>query len=262
MKKYLFICLVLFFSFSGEVFAEPISDEGLSLGFFDDMIPIHSTFHGKHVTLFGGVQKNTDIIAVLKGPPTRKTVRKKKRMMGIWVNQDTLEFGNVPSFYWLASTQPLAEILPEAARKEFEIDPQFVHFSIKQYQTEDGWREFKTALIQDQTARGLFYKSPTDEAWLSKLSLLSPLTFIGEHLFKAVIELPSNIKPGIYAMDVYLVQNQKITAQKTITLQIEKTGLSRIIYQFATEHKVSYGAFVVLFCALFGWLSTKLFRKE
>ena len=60
---------------------------------------------------------------MVRGPIDSVSVRRKRRFAGIWLNPDRVDFHGVPTFYAVASSKPLNEIISGAqTREEIGID--------------------------------------------------------------------------------------------------------------------------------------------
>ena len=67
-------------------------------------ISITTGFSGTELLLFGATEGEGDIVVVVRGPAGPATVRRKSRVLGIWINTDSVRFEGVPSFYRVASS--------------------------------------------------------------------------------------------------------------------------------------------------------------
>src|SRR5205085_7442527 len=75
------------------------------------IIGISTGFTGKAVVLFGATDGPGDIVAVVRGPEREATIWRKAKVAGIWVNAEAVTFANVPSFYAVAASRPLDEVV-------------------------------------------------------------------------------------------------------------------------------------------------------
>ncbi len=77
------------------------------------LIAISSGFTGASVVLFGATDGPGDIVAVVRGPEREMTVwRKRQGSPASGSMPKSVTFGNVPSFYAIAASRPLDEIVP------------------------------------------------------------------------------------------------------------------------------------------------------
>ena len=63
------------------------------------------------MVLFGATDGPGDVIVVVRGPEREMTVLRKSRVLGIWINTEYVTFANVPSFYAIAASRPIDEII-------------------------------------------------------------------------------------------------------------------------------------------------------
>ena len=68
-------------------------------------VAITTDFNGETLLLFGAVgdARDGDIIVEFKGPVLKIASRKKEQVSGIWINRQTVNWKNAPSFYHLYS---------------------------------------------------------------------------------------------------------------------------------------------------------------
>jgi uncharacterized protein (TIGR02186 family) len=84
-------------------------------------IQIRYSFTGAELLLFGAIlyprgrlpSDPADIVVVLKGPVQPIVVREKQKVGGIWMNVESERFRSAPSFYAVASSRPLSELVEE-----------------------------------------------------------------------------------------------------------------------------------------------------
>lgn len=75
------------------------------------LIAITTGFTGTEVVLFGTTDGAGDVAIVVTGPRAPATVRRKERVAGMWMNTDSLRFDQVPSFYTVAVSRPLDQLV-------------------------------------------------------------------------------------------------------------------------------------------------------
>ena len=88
--------------------------ESLVADLTSHLIAITTGFTGASVVLFGATDGPADVVVAVRGPDRQIMVRRKSRVAGIWVNTEELIFANVPSFYAMAASRPLKEIISPA----------------------------------------------------------------------------------------------------------------------------------------------------
>src|SRR5262249_42011255 len=93
-------------------------------------IAISTGFAGADLLLFGAVEGRGDIVVVVRGPRRSTTVREKNRVAGVWVNTESREFVNMPSYYRVAATRPIDSFAPRALLERYEIGEEHLQFTL------------------------------------------------------------------------------------------------------------------------------------
>ena len=92
-------------------------------------VQIQYSFTGAQLLLFGAIvypngrppDRQTDIAVVLRGPVQPILVREKARIAGIWMNADSDRFRSAPSFYAVASSRPISDLVDERTAAVYEL---------------------------------------------------------------------------------------------------------------------------------------------
>ena len=101
--------------------ALPARSEELVADLTSHLIAITTGFTGASVVLFGATDGPGDVVVAVRGPSQEMTVRRKNRVAGIWVNTQEVTFVNVPSFYAVAASRPIEEILLPATAAFYRL---------------------------------------------------------------------------------------------------------------------------------------------
>lgn len=230
-------------------------------------IAIRSNFTGTQILLFGAVEARTpgsrdinrDIIVVVQGPVRPMTVRKKEPVGGIWVNHDSVTYPSVPGYYAIASTRPLEVTAPPETLKALRIGIENISPGTPIAESIDGNIQilppeeetaFWKALIRNQRRDGLYFNLP------------GGVTFLGQTLFRATVDIPANVPVGLYTAKVYLLQEGRVIDTISSPLYIDKRGLERFIYRMAHSDPLLYGLVAVLVAAFAGWLASAIMGRR
>ncbi|TWB20601.1 uncharacterized protein (TIGR02186 family) [Nitrospirillum bahiense] len=213
------------------------------------LIAITTGFTGTDVVLFGAIDQPGDVAVVIEGPETSQTVRRKDRMAGIWINNETLKFSHVPGFYGVASNKPLDALLPPAVAQRHEIGLDHVRMLPRADADAATVAEFRAALIRNKQREGLYGTE------------VGEVVFLGQRLFRTSISFPANVPIGLYTVSVYLIRNQDVVGAQTTPLAVSKIGFSADIFDFAQHNGLVYGLVGVLLAVGAGWLAGSVFRK-
>ena len=110
--------------------AQPQHEEGIQIGLSTDAVSITAGFSGADLTIFGALedadpqiarQGRYDVVVVLEGPARPVVVRRKDRVLGVWVNLESEQFENVPVSYSVASTRPFQDITQPDSYKQLSL---------------------------------------------------------------------------------------------------------------------------------------------
>jgi len=225
------------------------AEDGLYVDLSSHVIEIGSRFSGASLIMFGAVTAPGDIVVVVRGPESDIAVRRKARSAGLWLNRDSMTFVRVPQFYAVAATAPLDHLLPDAVRAVRQIGIDRLALKPAKDEAQQEVSVFRSALIREREREALY------------LDQIEAVSFIDTNLFRVNLELPADVPTGRYQVEIFLVRNSAIVAERTTPLSVIKTGLSAEVYDFAHNNGIGYAAIAVAAALLAGWLGYALFRK-
>ena len=109
--------------------ALPASAEEVVLGMSQDKVAITANFDGSEILIFGAVKREEaipegdplQVIVAIQGPSEPITVRRKEKRFGIWVNTQSVDVDAAPSFYAVATSAPLDEVLSSTEDLRYKI---------------------------------------------------------------------------------------------------------------------------------------------
>jgi uncharacterized protein (TIGR02186 family) len=216
------------------------------------LIAITTDFSGDDVLIFGAVDQPGDVVMALWGPLTTVQVHQKERVAGIWINRNTVTFGDVPSFYGIASSRPLTEMLKPAMLDRYQLGVSRLQIKTLAADTTSlaAVPAYQDALLRQRQQGNLFADK------------VGRVTFVGDTLFRANLRLPSTVPTGKFLVEVYLVRNGEVVDAQTIPLVISKVGFGADIYRFANKYGFAYGVIALIVSLLSGWLAHLIFRRR
>lgn len=234
------------------LWAAPASAEDLVSGISQDIIQITSNYTGTNIVVFGAIEgapasQRRDIVVVVRGPDENMTVRRKDRIVGVWVNRDAARFEGLPAYYYLASTAPLSRIAPPEALDRYGIGLSALHPSLVGSHHDPA--PFLAAAIRQHQRVGLYAENP------------GSIDFLSETLFRARVPVPAGVIRGQYNVEVYLFRGGQMVSAQSTPLFVDATGLERRLFNFAHYAPFSYGLACVFMAMLLGWISSVLFRR-
>ncbi len=226
--------------------------EDIVSGLSQDQININSSYTGADIVVFGTIERpagasGRDVVVVVRGPDTQLTVRRRDRVLGVWVNREAARFQGMPAFYFLASTRPMAQIAGPDVLTRYGLGP--AQLTPAAVITHHDDAPFRAAALRQMAERGLYTDAP------------GSIDFHSESLFKTVVPIPATAARGQYNVEVYLFRDGQVVSVQSTPFFIDQTGLERRLYTLAHDTPVAYGLFAVLMALLFGWSASVWMRR-
>lgn len=220
-------------------------------------IDIVYTFAGAELLVFGAIQypggvtpdERDDMVIVVRGPPQSITVRRKSRVLGLWLNTDSVRFETAPSFYHAASTRPVEDLVDAQTAAIFELSPQYLQLSPSGTSDTDKILLFESGLFDTRAVDSLFSSDPDG------------VDIVENVLYRARIDIPSAVPVGTYTVEFHLIQDGRVVASTTRAIDIEKSGFERDVYVAAQTESLLYGIFAVALALVLGWAASTIFRR-
>jgi uncharacterized protein (TIGR02186 family) len=212
-------------------------------------------FTGTELLLFGAVlspdgtraAQDYDIIVVLKGPTQSIVVREKQKVAGMWINVDSAELRSAPSYYAIASTRPIPQIVDDKTAAIYELGLKWLQLSpIGSIDAAEQSR-FAAGLVSLNSSNGLYRQ----EEGAVKVS--------EQVLYQARIGLPSRVPTGTYTAETFAISRGRVVASASSTVEVRKIGIERAIATFADQYGLFYGLLTVAVSVGMGWLAGRIF---
>ena len=221
-------------------------------------VQIRYSFSGAQLLLFGAVvypggrppDRQVDIAVVLRGPVQPILVREKQKIAGIWMNADSNRFRSAPSFYAVASSRPIKDLLDERTAAIYELGLNNLQLSPGGGALPEKERRFEAGLLDLRSRHGLFSENPYG------------VEINGNVLYRAVITIPSQVPVGTYTAETFLIDRHKVIAAATRDIQIDKSGFERYVALAARRHRFIYGLACVALSLGLGWAAAAAFRRR
>lgn len=231
------------------------AQESVVTGLSADEIALTARFDGSQLFLFGAVRRDgpipdesgpLDVIVTLKGPARNVMVREKARRFGLWINSGAVEVRQAPSFYAVATTRPLDDILSQTAQLRYGIGMDQAVRRVGGALTDTA--PYAEALVRLKEANGSYVQAD------------GQVKVAEETLFQTRIEMPANLVEGDYAAEFFLVRDFSVVNHGEALIRVEKTGIERWIYNLSVEQPLLYGIGAVALALFAGWLANAVFR--
>lgn len=218
-------------------------------------IQLRQGFTGTELLLFGAIlsqdgtraARDYDIVVVLKGPTQSIVVREKSRVAGIWINTDSAEFRSAPTFYAIASSRPIDQIVDGKTAAIYELGLPWLQLSpIGAIDTEEQAR-FSQGLVDLKLRQGLYRQDETQVSVKEQV------------LYQARISLPSSVQTGIYTAETFAISKGRVVTSASSRIEVGKHGFELAIADFAEHQSFFYGLLTVVVSISMGWIAGRFF---
>ena len=221
-------------------------------------VEIRYSFTGAQLLLFGAIlypggrapTRPADIVVVLRGPVQPIILREKQKIAGIWMNADSNRFRSAPSFYAVASSRPIKQLVDERTAAIYEMGLQNLQLSPGGGALPEKERRFEAGLLELRRRQGLYAEHPNGVEINQGV------------LYRANIAIPSQVPVGTYTAETFLVDRGRVLAAATREIQIGKSGFERFVALAARRHAFLYGLISVLLSLGLGYAAAALFRRR
>ena len=218
-------------------------------------VEVRQGFTGTELLLYGAILdpqgtragRDYDIVVVLKGPTQSITVREKQKHVGIWINAASTEFRSAPTFYAVASSRPIEQIVDARTAAIYELGLPFIQLSPIGTIDPDTQVRFAAGLAS-LMADGQLYQQDTQGVTVSE-----------QVLYQARIHLPSSVQTGTYTAETFAISRGRVVASAIARVEIRKSGFEKGIADFAQHNSFAYGLLAVALSVGMGWLAGRLF---
>jgi len=218
-------------------------------------IQVRQGFTGTELLLYGAILtpegtragQDYDIVVVLKGPTNAIVLREKQRIAGIWVNAASAEFRSAPSFFAVASSRPISQIVDDRTAAIYELGLPWLQLSpIGAFDPEEQ-RRFSAGLVERRLREGLYKEDPRG------------VNVSEQVLYQARIALPSSVQTGSYIAETFAISKGRVVASAISRVEVKKLGFERATALFAENYGFLYGLLAVAISIGMGFLAGRLF---
>jgi len=216
---------------------------------------VQQGFTGQTLILYGALLDpdgsragdDFDIVVILRGPSEPIEIREKQRFAGIWINAEAMSLRSVPSFFGLASSAPIDEIVDESTAAIYEFGLDYLQLSPTGTIDPEQHARFTSGLVQLRKESGLFQQNEEG------VSISEGV------LYQARISLPSNVVVGRYVAETFAVRDGRVIAAASSEVTVRKEGFDRDVAEQAQENSFAYGLLAVALSLFMGWAAGRLF---
>jgi uncharacterized protein (TIGR02186 family) len=220
-------------------------------------IQIAYSFTGAELLLFGAIlypggrvpDDRADIVIVVKGPTQSILLREKRRVAGVWVNAESARFRSAPSYYAIASSRPIDQLVDERTRAIYELGLDSLQLSPTTGAVADDQQRFAQGLVDLRRRAGLYATEP------------STVEITDDVLYRARIRIPARVPVGRFTAETFLIRDGRVLAGAVREIDIRKSGFERFVALAADQYGVAYGLAAVALSLGLGWAAGTLFRR-
>ena len=222
-------------------------------------IEIAYSFTGADLLLFGAIlypggripdgEKPADVVVVVKGPTQSILLREKEKVAGIWVNAASARYRSAPSFYAIASSRPIADIVDDRARAIYELGLDSLQLSPVSTAPADVQRRFGRGLVELKSRAGLYVENPR------------AVEITDSVLYRARVTIPACVPVGRFTAETFLIRDGRVLAAAVRDIDIRKSGFERFVARAAERDGLIYGLVAVALSVGLGWIAGALARR-
>jgi len=220
-------------------------------------IEVRQGFTGADLLLYGAVidprgpanTRDYDIAVVLKGPAEPIRLREKDRIAGIWMNAGSSDFRSAPSFFAVASSNPIPEIVDPRTAAIYELGTEFIQLSPSGQIEPEEQARYASGLVEMRERLGLYKQDPQGVRISEGV------------LYQARIALPSNVTTGQYTAETFAIADGRVLASATADIEVVKVGLEGTVVFASQEWSLFYGLGAIALSLGMGWIAGQAFSK-
>ena len=252
---------------------ETAAAETVVAGLSQSDVAITANFDGSNILVYGAVRRESpipegaplEVVITVQGPDRPVTIRRKAWRFGIWVNTDSVMIERAPSFYAIATTGPIVQVIsaeedrrfrmtvpravgPVAAPVGLEPPSTTVAMPVTQPRAAEDAQAFIAALVRIRSEAGIYGASEAGVA-------LEEAT-----LFRTEFALPANLTEGIYRTRIFLTRDGRVVDVLVKDISVSKVGLERWLFNLAHRQPLAYGLLSLALAVFAGWGASTAFR--
>lgn len=232
-----------------------LAQEDIVLGLNQTEVSISTNFNGSEIIIFGAVKREVPIpegpelgvVITVSGPSRPVTVRRKEKVYGIWVNTDAVEVDRAPSFYAVATSGPLDDVLNRTEDLRHRISVPRAIRSVGAPMDITDSTAFTDALIRLRSKADLYQL------------IEDGVTVDQQTLFRSTIRLPAALVEGDYTTRIFLTRGGEVVAQYETLIDVRKVGMERWLYKLSREQSLIYGLLSLAIAIAAGWFASAVF---
>jgi uncharacterized protein (TIGR02186 family) len=218
-------------------------------------VRVRQGFTGTELLLFGAILnpagtragRGYDVVVVLKGPAEPIRLREKAKVGGVWINASSTDFRSAPSYFAVAASRPIADIVDERTAAIYEFGTDFIQLSPTGEIDPAEQARFSGGLVDLKRRQGLYQEN------------MNGVKISERVLYQARMVLPSNVQTGTYTAETFAVAGGRVVSSAIAEVEVRKVGFERFVEVFAQHQSFLYGLLAVALSVGMGWIAGRLF---
>jgi uncharacterized protein (TIGR02186 family) len=166
------------------------------------------------------------------------------------MNADSNRFRSAPSFYAVASSRPILDLVDDRTAAIYELGLGNLQLSPGGGALPEKEQRFEYGLLDLRKREGLYSENPRGVEITDRV------------LYRAVISIPSQVPVGTYTAETFLIDRGRVLAAATRDIQINKSGFELFVANAARRHEFLYGLTSVILSLGLGWAAAAAFRRR
>ena len=126
------------------------------------------------------------------------------------MNAGASDFRSAPSFFAVASSRPVSEIVDQRTAAIYELGTDFIQLSPSGQIDPEEQARYASGLVELRQRQGLFKQDPQGVRISEGV------------LYQARIALPSNVTTGAYTAETFAIARGRVLASATARIEVEK----------------------------------------
>jgi uncharacterized protein (TIGR02186 family) len=220
---------LLIFAFESFALVANISKNNILIGL---------DFVGDEIMVFGNKGGEGEIVVVFKSQKVSYKVYGKQKIFGIWQNANPRVFKDIYKTYRLKS-ENFRGFGREDVYKDLEIGVQNVNFY--------NFNNVKSSLLNSDYKEAFLWHKKREGSFDEELGGVN--YFSNSDIFIGSIEIPPNVKPGSYFLEVFLIFEGDVREVAIFNVKVEQVGFLLELKELARANKGIY-ALVCVFASI------------
>ncbi|MBT5317767.1 MAG: TIGR02186 family protein, partial [Rhodobacteraceae bacterium] len=160
----------------------------------------------------------------------------------------TVQVDAAPSFYAIATSAPLGDILTETEDLRHKVSINRAIRSVGAPMNIMDAQSFTDAVIRIREANGLYALQE------------GSVSIDQQTLFRTSINMPANLTEGDYSARIFITRDGAVVDQLSTTIDVHKVGLEQFLFSLSREQPLLYGLMSLAIAIFAGWAASAVFQ--